>query len=293
MATATGTAASRFRRCDDQDEVAQRHPAHVPEMAPVCVVEAVPQRVEPLLRHLSRTARARGDDAFMHLKRVRKERDDTQQRVRTLVLLGADEHHHHHHAIDPSFFVGSPHMRKVPARAPLTREQHELWSARYWPMAFRPPAFQPPRLAEDDAARALRRLAEVRREAGALLVDPTDGCVVARASGRHAALRCVDAASRVLRECERGGRQCCRDGREDERERQGRRRRQRLGYMLTGFDLYTHCEPCVMCSMALTHSRIRRVFFAEAHAQFGGVLRVGVHRLKALNHRYEVYQQVA
>ena len=32
-------------------------------------------------------------------------------------------------------------------------------------------------------------------------------------------------------------------------------------YYLTGYDLYIFREPCIMCAMALVHSRVRRVFY--------------------------------
>ena len=32
-------------------------------------------------------------------------------------------------------------------------------------------------------------------------------------------------------------------------------------YYLTGYDLIIYREPCIMCAMALVHSRVRRVFY--------------------------------
>ena len=62
-------------------------------------------------------------------------------------------------------------------------------------------------------------------------------------------------------------------------------------YLCTGWDCYVVCEPCVMCAMALVHSRVRRVVFATAQADGGGSLvgRWHLHGARGINHRYAVY----
>lgn len=62
-------------------------------------------------------------------------------------------------------------------------------------------------------------------------------------------------------------------------------------YLCTGFDCYVVREPCVMCAMALVHSRVRRVIFAEPdpkHGALGGSLKL--HGQQSLNHHYTVYR---
>lgn len=61
-------------------------------------------------------------------------------------------------------------------------------------------------------------------------------------------------------------------------------------YLCTGYDCYVVQEPCVMCAMALVHSRIRRVIYCQkdpSHGALGSTLQV--HGLKGINHRYDVY----
>jgi tRNA-specific adenosine deaminase 3 len=61
-------------------------------------------------------------------------------------------------------------------------------------------------------------------------------------------------------------------------------------YLCTGFDCYLVREPCVMCAMALVHSRVRRVMYAKADPKWGalgGSLRL--HGQRSLNHHYTVY----
>jgi tRNA-specific adenosine deaminase 3 len=62
-------------------------------------------------------------------------------------------------------------------------------------------------------------------------------------------------------------------------------------YLCTGWDCFVVCEPCVMCAMALVHSRVRRVVFAIAQADGGGSLagRWHLHGARGINHRYAVY----
>ena len=46
----------------------------------------------------------------------------------------------------------------------------------------------------------------------------------------------------------------------------------RIGnYRLTGCDLYTTVEPCLMCAGAIAHARIRRLVYGPPEPKFGGV----------------------
>jgi tRNA-specific adenosine deaminase 3 len=61
-------------------------------------------------------------------------------------------------------------------------------------------------------------------------------------------------------------------------------------YLCTGYDCFVAREPCIMCSMAMVHSRLARVVYCAAdtqHGALGGKLRL--HAQRSLNHHYLVY----
>jgi len=61
-------------------------------------------------------------------------------------------------------------------------------------------------------------------------------------------------------------------------------------YLCTGYDLYVTREPCVMCAMALVHSRIRRVFYGCRDSVMGALgSRYKIHTQAGLNHHFEVF----
>ncbi|KAN0124665.1 hypothetical protein V8E53_015701 [Lactarius tabidus] len=60
-------------------------------------------------------------------------------------------------------------------------------------------------------------------------------------------------------------------------------------YLLTSRTLFTTHEPCVMCSMALLHSRVKEVFFLIPMERTGGCGgSVCVPRLEGVNHRFAI-----
>ena len=60
-------------------------------------------------------------------------------------------------------------------------------------------------------------------------------------------------------------------------------------YICTDFDVYLLHEPCLMCAMALLHSRVRRVFYIHKGSGVLGGKTHRLHTLPTVNHRFKVY----
>lgn len=67
-------------------------------------------------------------------------------------------------------------------------------------------------------------------------------------------------------------------------------------YFLLHHDLYISHSPCIMCTMALVHSRVQRVFIGELQSEswrginpFGKSDGYYVHGMKSLHHRFQSY----
>lgn len=267
-------------------------------------------------------------DGLHHIKRVRacKEKDSPHP-LEVLLCLARDAPGREELSVDsllpPTDGVswdglGEPFVVKVPARPPLTRPQFEL-ASKHWPTSFhedkqvtvalRGQLFSPSQKAAMhvymmSAVAAARAAREMGMEAvGAVAVDPTTQAVIAVGHDcrgdhplHHAVMVCIDLVARS----QGGGcysfdkypacqftsptSDTCQNGRETEGSSQP--------YICTGLDLYVTREPCVMCAMALVHSRIGRVFYGTASADGALGTKFKVHSQRDLNHRFQVFKGV-
>ena len=67
-------------------------------------------------------------------------------------------------------------------------------------------------------------------------------------------------------------------------------------YLCTNYDIFINTEPCLICAMALIHSRIKRIFFTtstltKSKCPADSALSViKIHALPNLNHHFEVWK---
>lgn len=62
-------------------------------------------------------------------------------------------------------------------------------------------------------------------------------------------------------------------------------------YLCTDLDVYCYYEPCVMCAMAMVHSRVGRLFFVTKNSNFGGIMsQVQIHSCPSINHRFRAFK---
>ena len=185
---------------------------------------------------------------------------------------------------------------ELPSRPPRTRQQFEF-AKKYWPCHFH----------EDKRIEAIvnKTLPEIWGEkffdlhcqnigevlkgqtATGMVFDPKSDRVVATASEsedktetlRHCCMNLIDCVAHT----HGGGVWPLKAKVEPDCNQEA--------YLLTGYDVYLSHEPCIMCSMALVHSRAGRVFFSQVSSLYGGLYsKARLQTIKSLNHTFEVYK---
>ncbi|KAK7169404.1 hypothetical protein R3I93_005391 [Phoxinus phoxinus] len=213
--------------------------------------------------------------------------------------------------------LGEPFLVEIPANPPLTRPQFEK-ASKHWPTSFhedkqvtsalRGQLFTADQKAKmQDYMTAAVQAAKSGREmgmdaVGAVIVDPESEQIVAVGHDckrgaqplHHAVMVCIDLVA-----CGQGGGAynyekypACQFSSSDFFRNGCNSKETGQPYICTGYDLYVTREPCVMCAMALVHSRINRVFYGAPSADGALGTKYKIHCQKDLNHRFEVFKAV-
>ncbi|KRZ39252.1 S-adenosylmethionine mitochondrial carrier protein [Trichinella pseudospiralis] len=199
---------------------------------------------------------------------------------------------------------------KVPKYPPLTRSQYEA-AMLVWPVAFHPnkriatlmdlsifsnaDVFNANRYMQMCIDSAKKVVGQVG--VGCAIVEPKTGTVISVANNsltsenpiQHAVMCAIDLVAEF-----QGGKPLSRrcSGVLHAEKDQLSPGSGSSFYLCTGFDCYVTREPCAMCSMALLHSRIRRVFYGYPvnHGALGSAAMI--HILKSSNHRFDVFKGI-
>lgn len=278
----------------------------------VWVVQATDPQQTPLL--LTFTKNMDPDPRMRHLKRVKRWKDNTG--AHTAVALAM-------HDADPEKLKAKlkeeadldlvPYLLPVPRAAARTADQlkarNKIWPVLYSPTTQRPydaRGITPAKLAWIRAgidrvitdARAAKERGEmpiaVYCAAAPESLWPTTESFIPPTPGlqadahdtrnsekhplRHAVLNCIARVARLRTVPPFSELQPTRNG---------------ADYLLTSLTLFITHEPCVMCSMALLHSRVKEVYFIYPRKRSGGLEgSYGVHSRRDLNHRFDAWQWI-
>jgi tRNA-specific adenosine deaminase 3 len=206
---------------------------------------------------------------------------------------------------DFSGLSGQPKVVAVPKSIPRTCNQNEQ-AQKLWPCKFHPDKrlesilsgkmFNLLQLAtiERHMKMALECTKRSNSGVGAVMVDPINDLIIAQSEDfrikhpiKHAVMCVIDEVAKTQGGGAWNSETTSRISKISSADKTG-------PYLCTGYDLYVTREPCVMCAMALVHSRVKRVFFGCKSINGSGGLagKVRIHHLKNINHHFEVYTGV-
>jgi tRNA-specific adenosine deaminase 3 len=228
---------------------------------------------------------------LIHLKRARSEKGSgSAGHLEVLVCPeGAEPPTEVKALVDEDAASGATwQVAKVPQHSALTRAQLAEWS-QYWPLTFRKPSLEPLELPTELVERytaLLRRAQELSAATGGRCA-----CVIVDRDGRElAATTDTSAPDRPLRHAVMSGIEAIADARVAASAKAGTKRAIADDeHLCCDCEVVTTHEPCLMCAMALVHSRVKTVVYLRPDPEFGGLGgKVSLHTCSSLNHQFRV-----
>ncbi|XP_054717317.1 probable inactive tRNA-specific adenosine deaminase-like protein 3 [Uloborus diversus] len=268
--------------------------------------------------HLKRVRRTSEKDIFEILLRPLKEEEisSVHETYSLNTILGMEK-------INKTGLQEHACLKYVPKHPPLTYEQYKE-AIRFWPVQFREDKYTESILSDklfslkekEDISMFMRKSISAAEhgdeKVGCIIVDPSSLDIVAIAHDcrnshplQHAVMVAVDLVAKS-----QGGGSWKFDSKhiyhapfvKEEYERKIAAlkksnpekdvKKMCMPYLCTGMDAYITREPCIMCAMALVHSRIRRVFYGSRTSWGALGSHHNLHLQQGLNHHYEVWGRV-
>ncbi|KAJ2309067.1 tRNA-specific adenosine deaminase subunit tad3 [Coemansia sp. RSA 2706] len=279
----------------------------------VYIAQIAPTQTARILQFIGKTLPKL--DGIEHVKRVRRDESNTNTHTLLVILCQCrmldrdqlDALIQGTEWADLEILAGA-----VPVTPPYTLDQFERWK-KVWPVTYRPPLkLKRPEFSSKEAAYielCLQKVEELKKQGtedngravAVIMGSAQTHKIVAKAtdtaakSGNpldHAVMNCIALVADM--ELARLAASSLEDG------LSGAVPTKRLhdttdsdcdtaGYLCEGLDVFSSKEPCVMCTMALVHSRIGRLFFVD-ESRSGGVSYYNMHSHKALNHRFIAFK---
>ncbi|KIK95314.1 hypothetical protein PAXRUDRAFT_827152 [Paxillus rubicundulus Ve08.2h10] len=231
-------------------------------------------------------------DSLSHLKRIRRQGPSSSLLLDTSQVPPG---------LPPGICLGAPYQLPIPCHPALTETSLRLKNT-FWPTVFAPKRkWEPERWTwgkirwASDAMNHLKKesvkatttgelpivaYVPIPYEDDAQLSRPFvahDTRTSTRHPLRHAALNVIRKVADFR------ARQLPAKAAQEEASKNGTQ------YLLTGLSLFITHEPCIMCAMALLHSRVKEVFYLVPMPKTGGCGgAVCVPSLKGVNHRFSI-----
>ncbi|KAH8550209.1 cytidine deaminase-like protein [Umbelopsis sp. PMI_123] len=292
----------------------------------VYITDIDPKKTTILLKFIQRQWSQQ--QGLEHCKRIRKNVSPEGHITLSVLLCPRSvipenelEHLLDEFSVGDNAFERSPLQTiKVPLHAPLNRKQFESCK-HLWPIVYREDTRLDPKFNEsqiNDITTHMQALISKSKislsgelPVFARVVDPSNNRIIAEGSDtraadnhplHHAVMNCIDnvaQAERDRRQIHKRKLDETESLSEDDPSSSSRDSTpnleetvEKVAYLCTGFDIYITHEPCAMCSMALLHSRIGRVFYHKPSrtGALGTVYKIHSH--KSLNHHFKVFQDV-
>jgi tRNA-specific adenosine deaminase 3 len=189
---------------------------------------------------------------------------------------------------------------EVPMHEPLMRSQYDAWSV-FWPMVCKAHIPSTPPSKDSFSNEQLRLFVSSMRKLIPIAQQTGNACIVLNADGTELGIACSSSQSSLSH--------CCINvinavaelqslNAKDEQYTHQKRTTiivpsdpKPIEYLCTGCTAILVREPCIMCSMALLHSRIACVIYAIPNESQGGLgSRFSIHCETRLNHHFHVYK---